>query len=227
MNKFKQFGEDVDGYQVPVLNEREVRASAGILFLFAFISLMIIIFKGNFMIAKFFVIIFLFDFTIRVFINPRFAPFLIIGRFIVKNQQPEYVGALQKKFAWIIGLVLAGLMFFFLIVLNTYSIITGLICLICLIFLFFESVFGICLGCIFYNLIYKEKAKYCPGYSCEVKDRADIQKINKTQYLFFLVFLIYLVVSIYLLKNTFSVKPESLWVKIGVKKEASITNDAK
>ena len=117
MNKFKQFGEDVEGFQVPVLNEREVRASAGILFLFAFISLMIILFKGNFMMAKFFVITFLFDFAIRVFINPKFSPFLIIGRFIVKNQRPEYVGAPQKRFAWIIGLVLGSLMFFFLIVL--------------------------------------------------------------------------------------------------------------
>ncbi len=227
MNKFKQFGEDVDGYQVPVLNEREVRASAGILFLFAFISLMIILFKGNFLMAKFFVITFLFDFAIRVFINPKYSPFLIIGRFIVKNQRPEYVGAPQKKFAWIIGLVLGGLMFFFLIILNTYSIITGLICLICLIFLFFESVFGICLGCIFYNLIYKEKAKYCPGYSCEVNERVEIQKINKVQIYFFLAFILFLVFSIYLLSNTFGVKPENLWIKIGVQKEASVSNNTK
>ena len=28
-----KFGEDVEGYDIPVLNEREIRASAGILFL--------------------------------------------------------------------------------------------------------------------------------------------------------------------------------------------------
>ena len=34
MNKaIVKFGEDVDGYRVPVLNEREVRAGAGIMFL--------------------------------------------------------------------------------------------------------------------------------------------------------------------------------------------------
>ena len=48
MNKIIQFGENVEGYNIPVLNEREIRASAGILFLATFISLMLIIFKNNF-----------------------------------------------------------------------------------------------------------------------------------------------------------------------------------
>jgi hypothetical protein len=30
----KQFGENVEGYSIPVLNEREIRGGAGILFLF-------------------------------------------------------------------------------------------------------------------------------------------------------------------------------------------------
>lgn len=33
MNRIIKFGEDVEGYNIPVLNEREVRAAAGILFL--------------------------------------------------------------------------------------------------------------------------------------------------------------------------------------------------
>ena len=44
-----KFGEDVEGYAIPVLNEREIRASAGILFVFMLISLMLILFKGNFL----------------------------------------------------------------------------------------------------------------------------------------------------------------------------------
>jgi len=31
MNKIIQFGEHVEGYDIPVLNEREIRAAAGIL----------------------------------------------------------------------------------------------------------------------------------------------------------------------------------------------------
>jgi hypothetical protein len=216
MSKIFQFGENVEGYAVRVLNEREVRASAGIMFLFAYTSLLIILFKGNFVPAKFFVFIFLTDFAIRVLVNPKFSPTLIIGRLIVTNQKPEYVGAPQKKFAWFIGLALALLMFFFLIVLNTYSIITGLICLICLIFLFFESVFGICLGCLFYNLFYKEEAKHCPGYTCEINERVEIQKISKTHLLILALFIGYLFLSVSLLKDTFKIKPEKLW---GAKKE--------
>ena len=85
MNKLIQFGENVEGYNIPVLNEREIRASAGILFLATFISLMLIIFKNNFLPIKYVITIFLTDFIIRVFINPKFSPTLIIGRLIVGN----------------------------------------------------------------------------------------------------------------------------------------------
>jgi len=144
MNKMIKFGEDVEGYNIPVLNEREIRASAGILFLFVFMSLMLVIFKQNFLLIKYVITLFLTDFIIRVFVNPKYSPTLIIGRLIVGNQVPEYVGAQQKKFAWIIGVILATIMFIFLVIVNAYSPITGIICLICLIFLFFESAFGIC-----------------------------------------------------------------------------------
>ena len=39
MSKIFQFGEKVEGYNIPVLNEREIRAGAGILFLIMFIWL--------------------------------------------------------------------------------------------------------------------------------------------------------------------------------------------
>jgi len=151
----KQFGETVEGYTIPVLNEREIRAAAGILFLFTFLSLMFIMFKGNFLMIKYVITVFMLDFIIRVFWNPKYAPTLIVGRLIVSRQNPEYVGAAQKKVAWIIGVILSVTMFVLMVVVNSYSIITGLICLLCLIFLFFESVFGICLGCLLYKLIYE------------------------------------------------------------------------
>lgn len=158
MNKAKQFGETVEGYNIPVLNEREIRASAGILFIFMFLAWMLVIFEDSFFLIKFFVnTIFLTDFIIRVMISPKYSPSLIIGRLIVGGQTPEYVGAAQKKFAWTIGLVLATIIFLLLVVMNSTSFITGIICQICLIFLFFEAVFGICLGCKFYPMFHKEK----------------------------------------------------------------------
>jgi len=41
MKKVIQFGEDVPGYDIPVLNEREIRAAAGILFLVIYTALML------------------------------------------------------------------------------------------------------------------------------------------------------------------------------------------
>ena len=74
MSKIVQFGEKVEGYTIPVLNEREIRATAGILFLFMFISIMIVIFKGDFLMLKYMVSIFLADMIVRVFISPSTHP---------------------------------------------------------------------------------------------------------------------------------------------------------
>jgi hypothetical protein len=210
-NKVIKFGEDVEGYNVPVLNEREIRASAGILFVFIFIALMLILFKENFLMIKFVIIMFLTDFIIRVFVNPRFSPSLIIGRLIVSRQVPEYVGAAQKKFAWKIGVALASLMFFLLVVVNSTSIITGLICLVCLVFLFFESAFGICLGCLFYGLFYKDEAQLCAGEICEVTKKQDIQKTSWVQILIIFGFIAYVTLTIILFSGHFSEKPKNLW----------------
>jgi len=38
-----QFGERVEGYPIPVLNEREIRAGAGLLFLLMFVAILRVI----------------------------------------------------------------------------------------------------------------------------------------------------------------------------------------
>ena len=211
MNKVINFGETVEGYNIPVLNEREIRAAAGILFLMMFVAILTVIFKGDFLLLKYAVTIFLTDILIRVFINPGFSPSLIIGRLIVRNQVPEYVGAKQKKIAWIIGVILGGTIFIHLVIVNAYSPITGLICFICLIFLFFESAFGICLGCKFYSLFYKEKAEHCPGEVCDVKSRQDMQKTSGVQLLIVLGFVAYIFLTVFLFNNNFKEKPYDLF----------------
>ena len=210
MKRLIKFGENVEGYDIPVLNEREIRAAAGILFLATFTSLMFILFKENFLPFKYVITFFLADFIIRVFINPRFSPTLILARLIVGRQTPEYVGAAQKKFAWIIGVVLAATMFVFFNIVNAYSPITGIICIICLIFLFFESAFGICLGCKFYPLFFKDKVQYCSGEVCDVKSKQDIQRISKSQLFMLLAFIAFIFITVYLFNDRFSEKPYDL-----------------
>ena len=74
----KQFGETVPGYNIPVLNEREIRAAAGILFLFVFIAIQRVIYTGDFLMIKYFVLIFLLDFIVRVLISRALkSPFII------------------------------------------------------------------------------------------------------------------------------------------------------
>ena len=214
MYKAINFGENVHGYQIPVLNEREIRASAGILFLVMFISWMLIIFNENYLLAKYVISLFFIDFAIRIFVNPKYSPTLILGRLIVARQTPEYVGAPQKKFAWVIGLTLSTIMFFHMVVLNSFSVFTGLICWTCLIFTFFESVFGICLGCIFYRKFYKKKAQYCPGEICDVKARQDIQKTSIGQIGILIGFAVLIVLVAILLNDRFSIRPSDLWVLI-------------
>jgi len=211
MGRTVKFGEEVSGYNIPVLNEREIRASAGILFVFMLISLMMILFKGDFVMIKYVIIVFLTDMIIRVFVSPRYSPALIIGRLIVSRQNPEYVGAAQKRFAWMIGIALATMMFFLMVVFNSYSVLTGLTCLVCLTFLFFESAFGICIGCVFYKLVYKEKAQYCPGEICDVKAKQDIQKVSLNQIFIVIGFIAMIILMMIFLSDALSEKPGNLW----------------
>ncbi|MCO5946647.1 DUF4395 domain-containing protein [Mucilaginibacter flavidus] len=218
MKKNIQFGETVEGYNIPVLNEREIRAAAGILFLVIFFALILIMFKNDFLLAKYSITIFLTDFIVRVFVSPRFSPTLIIGRLIVRNQVPEYVGAKQKKFTWMVGVGLSGTMFIFMVLVNSYSPITGIICLLCLIFLFFESAFGICLACKVYKIVYQEKAQYCPGEVCDVKARQDIQKTSPAQLLIILGFIAYITLTAVLFNDQLSKKPYDLFGIFGTEK---------
>ena len=206
-----QFGENVEGYNFPVLNEREVRAAAGLLFLATFIAAMFVEFKNNFLPIKYVLTVFLCDFIIRVFISPKFSPTLIIGRLIVINQTPEYVGAQQKKFAWIIGVFLSATMFTLMVIVNSYSVITGVICIICLAFLFFESAFGICLGCLFYPLFHKEKAQRCPGEVCDRKGRQEIQKISGAQLIVVTAFVTFVVAATWVFNDHLRKPPFDLF----------------
>ena len=181
MKNIFYFGEKVSNYSVRVLNEREARAAAGLLFFFSMFSLLNVLLIGNFYPLKIFVLVFVFDFIIRLFINPKYAPSMILGRLAVSNQTPEYTGAVQKKFAWSIGLVLAVFMLVTVVFPLFSSAITCWVCVICVLFLFFETAFGICLGCKLYNLFNKEKAQLCPGGVCEIKKKEEIQKLSVAQ----------------------------------------------
>ena len=190
MKKHLYFGEIVEGYDIPVLNEREARAGAGILLLPAIFSFLNAYLTHSFYFTKIFVTFFMLDFFIRIFINPQYAPSLILGRFFVKNQTPEYVGAPQKRFAWSIGFILSVIMFIMIVLLEIMTPIKIIICIVCIGLLFSETAFGICLGCIIYHRLYRKNPKYCPGNVCQTDEKHPIQNISKIQWFIVSIFIL-------------------------------------
>lgn len=166
-DQFFSFGRRLPEYEVPVLNERAVRAAAGILFFFAMVSFMNAWLLGNFAPTRVFVVAFLIDFTIRLFVNPQYAPSMVIGQWLVRRQQPEWTGAPQKRFAWAIGFALALTMLYLVVIKGVVGPINLIVCGLCLFLLLFESAFGICIGCWIYNRFNVEQARLCPGGACE------------------------------------------------------------
>jgi hypothetical protein len=165
---FFQFGEKVAEYDFKVINERHARASAGIMFLFGLVGLFFIFgaFGNNSLfLIELFSITFIIEFFVRVIINPKYAPFMILGSLITYNQAPEWVEAKPKQFAWSLGLLL-GLIMAYYIVFDIISPIRMGICVLCLILLYLEAVFGICLGCLAYNQFNFKLKGLCPGGTC-------------------------------------------------------------
>ncbi len=163
------FGEIVDTYDYKVINEKDARASAGIMFLVGIVSMFAVFLTHSLFLIEWFSITFIVEFIVRVFINPRYAPYMILGRLVVSNQTPDWVEASPKKFAWALGLVLGVIMAYF-IVFDIMSPIRLLTCVLCLILLYAESVFGICLGCMVYHK-FNKKLQNCPGGVCETDNK--------------------------------------------------------
>jgi hypothetical protein len=107
--------------------------------------------------------------------------------------------------------VLAATIFTLVVVVNSYSPISGIICMICLIFLFFETAFGICIGCKFYKIFYKKKARYCPGEVCDIRSKDKIQKTSGTQILIVFAFIAYIFLTVFLFNNEFTKRPTNLF----------------
>ncbi len=180
IKEFFAYGEKVPGYEVRVLNEREARAAAAILFVGAFLGLANGVMLGTAVFSEYFVTFFAIDFTMRI-IQPRYAPSLMLGRFFVQNQRPEYVGAAQKRFAWSLGFILAWPMFYYLVIDFQPNPLKVLVCLICMALLFFEMAFSICLGCKIFEWVKKKDPKYCPGGVCEMQIKEPVQTFSSAQ----------------------------------------------
>lgn len=175
------FGKYVEGKGYRVLDERQMRASSGIMFLLGIIA-----FINGFVLNEYIVITYIsgflmLNFIIGIFINPKFSPTIFIGYLFVRKQSALPIGAIQKKFAWSLGLALSSVIFvlsLFLLDNVTYFEPVCMLCLICLVILFFETAFGICLGCKLYFLAIRlklmkpeEETPNCMGDACDIEKK--------------------------------------------------------
>lgn len=172
------FGEYIDGKPYKVLDERTMRASAGIMLLTGSIATI-----NGFVLHRYEVIPYVMgflviNFLIGLFINPKFSPTVLIARVFVRKQTKIPIGAVQKKFAWSIGLLLSSTIFVLsLFLINDSSLFHTVcpLCLLCLLMLYLETAFAICVGCRVYDLFIKLKIlpkpkerPNCMGDSCAV-----------------------------------------------------------
>jgi hypothetical protein len=191
------YGEKVPGYDIPVINEKEARAAAGILGMLGTIIIFVAIGFNHPIVARVYLAFLWFDFLARSF-NPRYSPSLLLGKFVVRNQKPEYVGAIQKRFAWMLGWFISFPMLYWFVLNWDITFYKVLICVLCISLMFLESAFSICIGCILYKYITKEDPQHCPGGACEIRKKEPIQMFNPLQKFIAGITIIALLVGTYL-----------------------------
>jgi len=178
------FGQIINGLTIdgrpapyPVVNERAVRATAGLMLVTATIAVMLAFFNQMFLPLKVVTTLFFLDFTVRVFTGlTPLSPFGLLGTLLVRNQKPEWVGATQKRFAWSLGIIMA----FSMMIITNLNIRTALptsICTVCIALMWMETALGYCVGCKIYSLFTRngwikptQHAPACPGGVCSTPD---------------------------------------------------------
>ncbi len=177
---FLSFGKVVEGYEYKVLNEREVRGISGILFLLGIIAFIQAFILRNFAVLPYISGIMVYHFLISVLVNPNLSPVTLLSKLFVRKQTPIYIGAVQKRFAWSLGSILSLTIFIF----SSLLYVTGdvsyfqpvcMLCLVCLLLMFLETAFAICVGCKLYFLAVRVKLikapevmPNCMGDSCSI-----------------------------------------------------------
>jgi len=174
------YGYKIPGYDVTVINEREARAAAGILFALGMIVIFVGIGYNHIIAARVYLAFMFIDFSARM-ISPHYSPSLLLGKFAVRNQEPEYVGGLQKRFSWTLGWFISIPMMWWFVLNWDITFYKVLVCVLCLSLLFLESAFSICVGCMIYKFITREDPNHCPGGACKMKIKEPSQMFNPLQ----------------------------------------------
>jgi hypothetical protein len=173
------------------VNETEIRLSTGLALLLGVYSFVAIVFFASFTLPMICIGIIWLDFFLKVFFGPQFSLFGQIVKPFVKTKY--FVGAVQKRFAWSLGLFLSTFAFLCILIISgflpsmgicqpVYEMINAkpippfmavpmsppiIACILCIIFMTSESFFGYCVGCkIYEKLVRWGIMKEIPGQIC-------------------------------------------------------------
>ncbi len=165
------YGQHIDGatadgvpLRAAVFEERQVRAAAGLLMVLGAIAFFVALLDHDYLLLRIVSVFMLVEFAIRVTVGIHVSPAGLLARLLTRRYPPEWVSAKPKRFAWSIGVGIAGAMSII-----TNAGITGwlprTLCIICLVFLWLESVLGFCVGCELYGFMVKRgMASVDPAY---------------------------------------------------------------
>jgi Domain of unknown function (DUF4395) len=155
-----------------VVNERAVRAAAGLTLVIGAVSFSYAYFDKQYVPLQVTAGLFFLEFLLRVTVGIRFSPIGSLAHAMTRRQTAEWVSAKPKRFAWTLGLAMALAM-----TVITNSGIRGplprTICLICLTLMWMESALGICLGCKVHGLLVRRgwtadgSSPLCTDGTCE------------------------------------------------------------
>lgn len=166
------------------VNETAIRVGAGIMFTIGFFIFLSVYYAGKYEMALYIVWLFWMDFLLKV-VNPDWSIFGNIAKYLTRHKEPVRVWAIQKRFAWSIGLLFASVVVVMLIKHNyfmdashqqIYGNITPpmVLCMICLIFMRLEAIMGYCVGCKIFEYLVHHKImrnkdnQTCPDGTCSL-----------------------------------------------------------
>lgn len=188
------------------INEHEVRIATGITFVMSLISLCLVLLRAEYTIPLVLVSIVTFDFIIKVILWPQYSIFGSFVRLFLNKKKALWVGTVQKRFAWSLGIFLSIFVIYCLLILGGHvapsegpqaEAVQGIraatqvniaantlivapmnpaiiACLLCIIFMWSESVAGYCVGCAIYKWFVKKwrlkqhHNQNCVDGACEI-----------------------------------------------------------
>jgi peptidoglycan/LPS O-acetylase OafA/YrhL len=157
-----------------VVNEHQARAAAGITMALGATAFVYANFDRVFWPIRTVSTFLAIDFLVRLTAGLERSPSGLIAGWMTRRQDPQWVSAKPKRFAWTLGLAMALAM---TVITNsgTHGPLPRTVCLVCLTLMWMEAALGLCLGCEIYGVLVRrgwrapdDEFETCASGACDV-----------------------------------------------------------